>query len=395
MFGHLQIYDQRERALVGAVDAVLRLTAPAARAWRHRPAHPPARILLLRLERIGDLLMVLEAIEDVRQAAPSADIDLVVGGWNAELARRIPGVRRVETLDAAWLARGDGLPLARLLRRTAAWRARRYDLALNFEPDIRSNLLLAASRAARTGGFRTGGGGALLDVALTYDPRAHTTANAQRLVAAVLDVPLRTTPASLALTADDRRAAAALTAGRRKPLVGMHVSGGRLVKQWPPDRFADLAARLVSTRGATIVLTGGDTDRPLVADVVRSVAPHAVDVAGAVDLPSLAALLAQLDVLVTGDTGPMHVAAAVGTPVVAVFGPSDPVRYAPGHAMHRIVRVDLPCSPCNRIRRPPDRCVGHIPDCLTGIDVAMVHAAVEATLDGVEQPRARSGGTRR
>jgi ADP-heptose:LPS heptosyltransferase len=112
------------------------------------------------------------------------------------------------------------------------------------------------------------------------------------------------------------------------------------------------------------------------------------------DLPNLAAALEQLDVLVTGDTGPMHLAAAVHTPVVAVFGPSDPARYAPRDPMHRVVRVDLPCSPCNRIRLPPERCTGHIPDCLTGIDVESVYRAVTATLEHSLRLEARAGSSR-
>jgi len=394
MFEHLQIYDRRERMIVGAADAGLRIAGAVLRTARRPLIQVPRRILLLRLERIGDLLMALEAIADVRQAAPAAEIDLVVGSWNADLARRIPGVR-VETLDAAWLARGEaGLRVPALLRRAAAWRARRYDLALNFEPDIRSNLLLSMSRAARTAGFGSGGGGALLDVALNYEPGAHTTANAQRLVAAVLDVPPRTAPARLSLTAADRRAGAAPVAGRGRPLVAVHVSGGRLVKQWPPERFAALASHLAASRGASIVVTGGPADRSLVDGVVRAVGPRVIDAAGDLDLPALAGLLERVDVLVTGDTGPMHLAAAVGTPVVAIFGPSDPARYAPADPIHRIVRIELPCSPCNRIRRPPDRCTGIIPDCLTGIDVERVQAAVERTLDQM-QPGARAGGGRR
>jgi heptosyltransferase I len=391
MFDHLQIHDRRERALVGAADAVLRVAGPALRLARRPPPAVPARILLLRLERIGDLLMALDAIDDVRSAAPGARIDLVVGSWNAALARRISGLHRVETLDAAWLARGGGRPFPALLRATAAWRARRYDLALSFEPDIRSNLLLAASRAARTAGFATGGGGALLDVALPFDPRTHTAANARRVVRAVMDVPPRSAPARLELTPDDRQSARSALDGARRPLVGLHVGGGRLVKQWPPARFAELTRRLVVSCGATIVLTGSDADRPLVAEVARAAGSHAIDVVGALDLPSLAALLAELDVLVTGDTGPMHLAAAVDTPVVAVFGPSDPIRYAPDRAIHRIVRIDLPCSPCNRIRRPPARCVGRIPDCLTGIDVARVLTAVEQTLAGTDLLETRAG----
>jgi len=396
MFDHLQIYDARDRALVGAADVLLRVVGPAMRVGRRTPTKPPQRILLLRLERIGDLLMSLEAIEDVRQAAPDAEIDLVVGSWNLELARSIPGIRRVDTLDGRWLSReGTGLSLGAMLQQALSWSARRYDLAINFEPDIRSNMILSASRAAHLAGFASGGGGALLDVALSYQPHAHTTVNAQRLVAAVLNVPPRTAPARLDVSPEERRKAVERLAGRTGPLIGIHVSGGRAIKQWAPDRFADLASRLALTDGASIVLTGSAADRPLVEQVARALdAGAVVDLAGLLDLPALAAVLERLDLLVTGDTGPMHLAAAVGTPVVAVFGPSDPARYAPRDPMHQVVRVDLPCSPCNRIRLPPARCIGHTPDCLTGVDVETVYRAVERTLDRIRKPLIRSGSAR-
>ncbi len=387
MFDRLQIYDRRERMLVGAADVVLAGVAPLARLGRGRVSGPPRRILLLRLERIGDLVMTLDAIEDVRAAAPEAEIDLVVGSWNVELARRCRAVNRIEALDAAWLSReGTGAGFASMLRTARSWRARHYDLAINFQPDIRGNLMLAASGAAQTVGFQSGGGGAVLEVALDYQPRAHTTTNARRLVAAVLDVPPGTRAARIQMTPDETREAADRLGSRNRPFIGVHVSGGRAIKQWDLDRFAELASRLARARGATIVLTGSGADRTIVEPIARGLPPPSVvDLAGALDLPALAAVLEQLDVFVTGDTGPMHVAAAVGTPVVAVFGPSDPVRYAPADPVHTIVRVDLPCSPCNRIRLPPERCVGHTPDCLTGIDVEMVYRAVERTLDARAQ----------
>ena len=103
-----------------------------------------------------------------------------------------------------------------------------------------------------------------------------------------------------------------------------------------------------------------------------------IDASGTLDLPSLAALLGRLDLFITGDTGPMHLAAAVGTPVVALFGPSNPLRYGPLAAHQRVLRIDLPCSPCGQVRLPPERCRGHVPDCLDGISVdAVVAAAVE------------------
>jgi ADP-heptose:LPS heptosyltransferase len=110
-------------------------------------------------------------------------------------------------------------------------------------------------------------------------------------------------------------------------------------------------------------------------------AAYVVDVAGRLDLLTLAAVIERLDLLVTGDTGPMHLAVAVSTPVVAVFGPSDPARYAPRGPSDRIVRVDLPCSPCNRIRLPPARCVGHTPDCLASIATDSVFTTALSVLD--------------
>jgi len=101
---------------------------------------------------------------------------------------------------------------------------------------------------------------------------------------------------------------------------------------------------------------------------------------GSIAFPALAALLQQLDVYVTGDTGPMYLAHAVGTPIVAIFGPSDPARYAPHGPHDRVVRIDLPCAPCNRIRLPPARCVGHTPDCLAGITTASVLQAIDDVL---------------
>jgi heptosyltransferase I len=143
-----------------------------------------------------------------------------------------------------------------------------------------------------------------------------------------------------------------------------------------------VAARLARERGAAIVLTGSTGDRPLVASLAGMLPPGVptVNLAGELPLPVLAAVLQRLAVFVTGDTGPMHLAAAMGTPVAALFGPSDPARYAPHGTAARVVRVDLPCSPCNRIRLPPERCRGHVPDCLDGIPVEAVVRTATAVM---------------
>ena len=426
MFDHLQIADWRERWLVGCADAAVAPLA-ALNGWRRGPAEEdaPRRVLLLRLERIGDLLMTLDAIGAVRARAPAAEIRLAVGSWNAELARLVPAVNRVDTIDAPWLSQEGTRSSPRdLARQIAQWRRQDLDLAINFEPDIRSNALLAASGARRRIGYATGGGGGFLTGALRYDRTIHTAANAHRLVERALpaDAPLAAGAAGAGFrpaqsagpargTPEDAGAAqgvsdhagparempeaagaalripeaAHVRAGRllaahdgRGPLVGVNPGAGRVIKEWPPGRFAAAATDLAERDHATLVLLGSAADTEAAGAVRDALPEHAriIDLVGDAPLVDLAAVLGRLSVLVTADTGPMHLAAAVGTPVVGIFGPSDPVRYAPLTPHSAVVHAELWCRPCNRMRRPPPRCAGGTPDCLTRVGVdAVVEAA--------------------
>jgi lipopolysaccharide heptosyltransferase II len=394
VFSHLQLNDRRERLIVGLADAGLALVAPLlTRPTGRRDAASP-RILLLRLERVGDLLMTLEALRAVRTHAPAATIDLVVGSWNEALARLIPFVDSVETLDVPWLARdSSGHGVTTLLRHAWSWRTRRYSLAINFEGDIRSQLLLGLSGAPRRVGFDMAGGGPMLTDRVRYDATRHTRDNVLHLVERAFALPSESlaglplpdwTEPALRLPAAERQRTDSVFASMARPLVAMHVSGGREIKQWDLERFADVGNRLAASHGATIVFTGIEADRPLV-DAVRHRLQRevpVVDLAGQVDLVTLATTLLEVDLLLTADTGPMHLAAALGVPTVAIFGPSDPARWGPLSARARVVRASLPCSPCNRIRVPPERCRGHVPDCLGAVDADRVYQAAVDVLSG-------------
>jgi len=398
----LQIANPAERAAVAAADAILRL-ARVARRRRSRPAAGEIRrILVLRLERIGDLLMSLPAFRAIRERAPHAAIDLVVGSWNDALARQVDGIDAVETMEAPWLVRdagGAGWPA--LLRQSRNWRARRYDLAINLEGDIRSNLLLSQAGARWCAGFGMAGGGPLLDDDVLFDPRSHTAVNGVRLVRAAFgELPGRQAWPVEGLDAAARLAQARLTippaahaeasvllqaaAGPRstRPFVGLHIGAGRAVKEWPAPRMAEVAAWAAREQDAIIVMTGSAADRAG-ADEIRRALPGdtaVIDTVGGAPLLTLAAVLARLSLFITPDTGPMHLASSLGTPVVALFGPSSPERWGPLSRSVRIVRVDLPCSPCNRIRNPPARCQGHTPDCMAGIVTGLVIEAAASLL---------------
>ena len=388
MFEHLQIDNRHERQLVGAADLALAPWA-AINAWR-QPASddelPPRRVLLFRLERIGDLLMTLGAIGSIRARLPDAELRLVVGSWNATLARCVPAVDAVETFDVPWLSRErPGSTLRAAAAQSAVWRRHGFDLAINFEPDIRSNALVAASGARRRIGYASGGGGGFLTDALDYDRTIHSGANARRLVDRILPAdrfPLAADSPNrlrLRIPSAARETAAHLLAAYdgSGPLVGINPGAGRLIKEWPPERFATVAAALAADDGATIVLLGAEGDRAQ-ADAFRQTLPSDValiDLFGRAPLVELAAVLARLSVLITGDTGPAHLAAAVDTPVVAIFGPTDPIRYAPLTPHAEVVHANLWCRPCGRVRRPPKRCIHGAPDCLTGVETGAVVAA--------------------
>jgi heptosyltransferase-2/heptosyltransferase-3 len=161
--------------------------------------------------------------------------------------------------------------------------------------------------------------------------------------------------------------------------VGVHPSGGRPIKQWDVARWAEVAARLQREFGATVVITGSAADAPLAQGLAAALPAPAVDLTGRLGVRETMAVIASLDLFLSPDTGPMHMAAAVGTPSVSVFGPSDPARYFSGGSgasgsRHVVVRRDLWCSPCNLIRRPPAECLdGQGPECLRLVTVDDVH----------------------
>ncbi len=144
-----------------------------------------------------------------------------------------------------------------------------------------------------------------------------------------------------------------------RPWIGIHTGSRSPARRWPVEHFAQLADTLVQRFHAQIILTGSNDERSTVREVAAHMQTQALDLAGQTSLGGLAALIGELDLFVSNDTGPAHVANAIGTPSVTIFGPVDPHRWASlDQKRHPIVRHPVACSPCSHWECPIDhRCL--------------------------------------
>ncbi len=391
-YGGPRVYDRGERWALAGFDLMLRLAAPLTGLTpsRSTPLELGSlrHILALRLDRLGDLLMTLPALKELRQLAPDAEIELAVGSWNEEIARGLPFVDRVRIVEAPWAAWGKKASWRRAAQ--AMREGATPDLAIDFQGDVRANLLMALTGASIRGGYGdTGGGHLLTHLGLWDEAKSWYRQNVELLEvlfpSANTAKPIE--PYNFLLPEDRRQAEELLRRhgldAVRRPLIGIHPSAGRAIKQWEVHKFSTLVDGLTESASGRVILTGAPSDRDLVEQVAAKcrTTPHLL--IGEVGLRGFAAVIEKLDLFITGDTGPMHLADAVGSRGVAIFGPSDPRRYRPEHSDYRtVVRKEVYCSPCNMIRKPPNECSRpEAAECIAGISVDRVMEAALAQLD--------------
>jgi heptosyltransferase-2 len=317
--------------------------------------------LIVRLPNwLGDTVMAVPLLRALREARPGARV-LLAGPWAALLAGQ--GLADVAvTYPRSWRGR---IAVADRVRAFGA------DTAVLLPNSLEAALAARYWLARRVIGFATGGRSWLLSDAVAVPaPRPHQVDEYAALLGPlaieVAEREPRLSPPGA--DAEERRAVRALlgeagVAPEGRPLVGIHLGAAYgAAKVWPRERVAELA-RLLPGAGAVPVLVGAPDDAAA-AEAVRAAAPVASLVGR--DRPELlTALLAELDVLVAGDTGVAHLAAALGTPVVALFGPTDPALTAPrGRAA--VLRHPVPCAPCFYRECPIEH------PCLASIGVAAV-----------------------
>jgi heptosyltransferase-1 len=332
------------------------------------------RILLVKLSSFGDVLHTLPTLEALRSAYPHAHITWLVEAAYAPLLQAQPALD--EVWEAPRLRPGEilaGANRARLRQLIKGLRARPFDLVLDVQGLLKSALWVALAQSPRKVGYdrtREGSYLALTERVPPFDPEAHAVWRYLNL-AHYLGAPPAPPRFSLALDAEVDTSGL-IPAANARPLVVLHPGARWQSKLWPAAAWARLAGWL-QNQGFQVALTGSRADQPLVFEIIKNTRSPVLNLAGATSLAQLAAVLRQTRLAVTTDTGVMHLAAALGTPVVALFGPTAPWRTGPFGEGHQVVRLDLPCSPCFKRRCPA-------PLCLSGLPPETVTAACEKVL---------------
>ena len=351
------------------------------------PGQSP-RILFIRPDHIGDLLLTLPAVAALRRTLPGAHLAYAAPGGATRLAERCPHLDRTLTVRFPPFGRPDADVRAwrETLRRESSRLAEAFDAALVVRPDDpwSGELVAAASIPIRLG-FDMPRTRPYLTDALAVPANQHVALDGFDLADALLarlSVGRRTTrilaPCLVTSGDDEREARDVLSeADAGDPLILLHPGSGWPLKNWPAPRWRQVAAELARRFRTTPVVAGTAAETTLTRQVAEGT--PAIDLAGRLSLGALSAVHRRARLVVTTDSGALHLAAAMGAPVVGLFGPGDPFRFAPLAKPDRVrvVRAGLPCSPCGTLEHPP--CGAALePDCVTRIGVdEVVRAAAE------------------
>lgn len=327
------------------------------------------KILIVNLTRFGDLLQTGPTIQGLKAMHPESEITVVVERNFADVCSGLPGIDRIWPLDLDQLGRLMLVPSTDGLRAAYAMmaieierlRAEQFDLALNYSSSRMSAILMRLIGVADTRGWTATSDGfrvishqwsrlfsaaclnrrqAPFNLVDYYQRAAGVTAGPRTLR---WDVP----------SAARAAAATFLTAAGwdgRRPLIAFQLGASRAVRRWPVASFVEVGRRLANRIGATIVLCGGKGERAFAEEIGAGLGAGegVIDACGRTTIAELGGLLTRCDVLLTGDTGPMHMAVAVGTPVVSLFfGPALPVDTGPYAEDHLCLHAAPPCAPCD------------------------------------------------
>ena len=370
------------------------------------------RILVVRLDAIGDMLLSEPAIAAIKSSFPNARVDVIAGKRSGDILTNNPNVDKLITFNAPWHAAWRGQKINWRKSMLEVWRVvkrlreEKYDLAFELRGDIRDILFTVASGPKVVCGSSFRGGRFLLDYTPVHDEFGHQvemaldiaasggavlsdlsdSAAAERLSKGAPEEyhPRPSSPLTgggsmsprLYLTPAESMVAEKLLPEDGARYIALHLGAGFPSKCLPTDKFAAAAEDLYRTDSSRcFVIVGGPEDRGL-ADTFRSMTSvPAIDLVGRLSVRETAAVLARCRLFIGNDSAPMHLAAAGKVPVVTFFGPSEPWKFHPYGTQYRLMEVDLTCRPCDYVH-----CIHREYLCMTRQSAADITQAAEELL---------------
>ena len=353
------------------------------------------RILLIRPDHLGDLLFTTPAIRLLREAFPQARITCLVGPWSKAVIENNPHVDEISLCPFPGFTRRKKRsflePYVILLQYARQLRQKGFDLAIVLRFDHWWGALLAyLAGIPRRVGYDVAEVRPFLTDIVPYSSGRHEVEQNLTLVERVSSFGFRVSgcrwrvglwPLEFHLTAEDEGFAKGYLAGHGVGdgdlLIGIHPGAGAPVKLWRNEAWAQVADTLAQRHGAKVILTGSTKEAPLCRAIADEMASKPIVAAGETSLGGLAAIMARCQLVLGVDSGPLHLAVALGTPTVHLFGPVDSHAFGPwGDPAHHIaVTSEMDCIPCNRLDYSPTELHQH--PCVRNITVEQVLEAVE------------------
>ncbi len=379
----------QHRWLIRVVDAILRPVVLFTKTGSHPNLAVPERILVFDPGGLGDMVLLIPFLRNLRKNFPGSRVALLgraeAGAFILDqgmVDERIPidmpwGVRlsrwkRHNPISLGWL---------RFFRELWRLRKQRFDLAFSagWGGDLRGNLVIWLTGARRRVGYGYGGGEFFLTDVVEPDVSRPHVVNRNLHLLHHMGLALLSRGETLIVSPEDVKRAAVLleqhSIAKEDLVIGIHPGAGLAVREWGDERFAEVVRSVADRFGAKIVWFS-DPANP------RPAPPEVEAISLSLALKQFAAVVSHCHLFLCNDSGPMHVAAGLGIPVVAVFGPQRPEWFGPWGTEHRVViRNDIWCRPCG------GNCIWQEPHCLRLISVENVIQAVSKTLESLSKPR--------
>lgn len=340
-----------------------------------RLPEPPRKIALLRASRIGDFLCAIPAVRAIRKALPDAEITMITLPMLQELAERSPYIDKVALFPGfPWIAEQLFEP-RKTVQFLQQMQNEHFDLAIQIQgTGLFSNPFTLLLGARTTVGFvRPDDSSGLLDAALAYPQRQHEIRTVLAM-STFLGAPEQGEELEFPIWSQDYQTAERLLHMHsvKPPLIGLHPSARDATRRWFVERFAEVGNTLQRRHGGTVLLLGEPEEQHTGEHLASLLHVPCINLTGKTSLVSLGALMTHLSVFITNDTGPAHIAYALNTPTVTIFGGGDPTLNGPlTTGPFRVLKHDVACRPCGYGTCP----IGDV--CLNGVTVEMAVQAAD------------------